>query len=1098
MNPTPLNLETSIPMCHPDKGCSFLIEASAGTGKTYSITYLVLHALLQGIPIEKILIMTFTEAATQELKERIVHSLHQFTQEIAGHSPVESDLPLSCKIAAKYAKTPEQWLQLLPKMQHIITNCDRLQIYTIHGFCNKILKTYAFESGIYFDCELEDDSAILQQVFRQVFRHHIVTNPDTTLLWEQVKKFWDNKSIRAILQCRLPPTMTDLTDIHHHITSQLEGSDLIKTNDLLHFLTECLIQFRTYKSTHNLISYDDMIHFVYAAICLNHHSLLGQTLAQTYQVAFLDEFQDTDTQQYAIFSRIFNHPNHALFMIGDPKQSIYKFRGADLNTYFKAAENAETIFTLNTNFRSSPKVIQTVNKLFERKDSFGYSEQLQFAPTQSGKANDPNFFELYLDDQPAKGLYFYDCNTIEDQHNHIINEIIALKRRGKLKNQLQQEQPIKFSDFAILVATNQNLEEISKLLHHAGIPAVAFGEESVLNSVEAGELFSFLKLICRFSERHLKEVLLTSFFQKANTELSDDQLIAICDMFSELRYTWNQHGIIAMWYHFLAMPTTLESASNLPYKSYLARQKNGEQKLTNYHHLIEILNQHEEEIGINPAKLLQFLNHLIVEDPKNEAYKLRLTTDSDAVQLLTVHKAKGLEFPIVFNYNLYHQLTYEKKETDYHETLREKLRLAYVSLTRAKLCNYVYAMEHEQHRLYIASLHYLLGREEKQAIPFESFCTKKYNRHRVTAKTPHIDYEQLFLNTIKEYAKELPDLITYDHLSSVPPTIYKHPEAESMALQKPPTFPEQILHTFDFASFSYLTYQADTKSHYFTPKEHDEVDDEILDVTEPQGIFALPRGTLFGSSIHEIFENYFNVGEKAFFANTSQFIFSPMSPLKEFQPSNDEAQHALFEQRKKDLMQMICQTLDSPFHIGETIVTLRHIQPCDAIVEMEFYYTLNQFSADSIAHIFDKHGKSDFAQACRSLNFSFNRGYMTGFVDLLFRKDNRYFIIDWKTNYLGATANSYNHAQIHASMLHSHYFLQYHIYSVALHLYLSKIIPNYDYNTHFGGIAYIYVRGRNQDKGIYTDKPSQSLIDDLARGLTLSFISPNAKETDHD
>lgn len=1097
MNPTPLNLETPIPMCLPDKGNSFLIEASAGTGKTYSITYLVLHALLQGIPLDKILIMTFTEAATQELKERIIRSLHQFTQEIADYAFGQNDLPLSCKIAQKYANTAEKWQQLLPKMQQITTRCDCLQIYTIHGFCNKILKTYAFESGIYFDCELEDDVAIMQQVIRQVHRRYVITNLNA-LSGDDFKIFWKPKSVHAMLQCRLSPTMTDNGEICEHIEKTIENSDLTKNNERIHFIKECLILFRLYKSTHNLISYDDMIHFVYSSVCLSQNSLLEKSLAQTYQVAFLDEFQDTDNQQYAIFSRIFQHPNHALFMIGDPKQSIYKFRGADLNTYFQAAQNANTLFTLNTNFRSSPKVIQTVNRLFSREDPFGHKELLQFSPTQSGKADDPDFFELYLHDKPYQGLCVFHCQTIEDQQNHIVNEILTLKQHGKLKNQHQEERAIHFSDFAILVTTNQNLQEINKVLHHANIPAIAFGEDSVLDSVEAGEIYSLLKLICRFSERHLKEVLLTSFFQKFNTDLSNEILLSVCDMFNELRYIWNQHGIIAMWYRFMSMQTALEPINKTTYKSYVANQINGEQKLTNYYHIIEILNNHEEEIGVNPDKILQFFNRLLIENNKDEAYKLRLTTDADAVQLLTIHKAKGLEFPIVFNYDLYKTLPYEAKEINYHEQLQEKLRLAYVSLTRAKLCNYVYAIEYGEKRHYISPLYYLLGKEEQQSIPFELFCTKKYNRHHKSKDISQIDYEQTFLNTIKEYANELPTLVTYKPLSSISVTAYEPDKKTPAAWCKLPNFPEQILRTFDFASFSYLTYQTGNTTHYFTPKENDETDSEILESSEPQGIFALPRGALFGSCIHEIFENYFNEGETSFFANPNSFIFSPMAAIKEFQPSNDKTLQLLFEERKKYLMQMICQTLDSPFHIGDTAITLRQIQPDDAIVEMEFFYTLNKFTANSISQIFEKHGKTDFAQACRTLNFSFDCGFMTGFIDLLFRKDNRYFIIDWKTNYLGATARSYTPKQIHDSMLHSHYFLQYHIYCVALHLYLSKIIPDYDYDTHFGGVAYIYVRGRNQTEGIYTDKPSRELINDIARGLTLTFSEPNAKENDYE
>ncbi len=800
-----------------------LIEASAGTGKTYAIAMLVMRFVVeQDIAIEKLLVVTFTKAATEELKDRVRSRLAEARRALAGRTDnIDSnvlDWLENLNIEPELAKQ---------RLDLALLDIDQAGIFTIHGFCQRVLREHALESGQLFDAELTGDLAVIKQACADDFWRKQVYNrsawevavltadyktPDALLasvdfIAAHDNVYPDGQNLDALLAelrrlaelakdkldgCasslrdsfadeKFKASYADTFELHyaalkdwlHGAATQIPGGDAFSLltgtglMEALHggkfranktqagderkaeYLAELAIDTSAFDALAsafkqitlafrrtlldtlredldkrlqqlNVLSFDDLITRLADALQSDKGALLAAELQQHFEAALIDEFQDTDDSQWLIFSRAFAVPNHYLYLIGDPKQAIYKFRGADIYSYLDAQKQADHQFTLGKNWRSHPYLVNAVNALFQRDQAF-LLEDLAFKSVNPAKSTDDG--ELHqagqalapmvlwqLPESGSKTGYWTAGKAAEEIRCAVVNEVVDLLTNGySLQPADRALQP---KDIAILVRTNTQARDYQAALRAAGVPSVLNSTESVFASQEAADLHALLQAVAHPGDMALLKQALTldwfdldgqALYQLINNETALD---AWMSRFLGYYQDWQQTGLMAMMQHLLAQERI---------RPHLSKTAMAERQLTNLHHLVELVQQAavDEHLGIN--KTLDWLRTAIAKASSAEDQQLRLESDDDAVKIVTMHRSKGLEYSIVFCPYLWQRsdrLNSEKllikchehdrmivdlgsedferrREQALKEELAEDLRVFYVAVTRAKYRCYI-------------------------------------------------------------------------------------------------------------------------------------------------------------------------------------------------------------------------------------------------------------------------------------------------------------------------------------------------------------------------------------------------------------------------
>lgn len=799
-----------------------LIEASAGTGKTFAIAMLALRLVVEaGLPIERLLVVTFTKAATAELKNRIRARLAEARQGLRDPSLVMD-------------RTMAQWLAGLSiepglavkRLEMALLDIDRAGIFTIHGFCQRILQEHALESGQLFDVELTDNLDAIRQLCADDFwRKQLYPRPawdvaamtsayatpdallasvgripegtpvypqesdlDNTLMAlkaavgraagqldavaDKLAAGWGQKnfkpSYRETFETRLGDfrrwlqgePMPPATDFLALLTTEglsngLNGNQFRKRGDQTAearkqaYLQELSIDSGVFDGVANALarlaldmrlalldtlrtgvgvrllqlntlSFDDLINRLAELLRGKQNCFLVDEIRQRFGVALIDEFQDTDSGQWEIFSILFASPSHYLYLIGDPKQAIYKFRGADIYAYLKAQSQAEYRYTLDKNWRSHPGLVAAVNTLFQRDNAF-YLQGLSFLPTQAAKSAEEG--HLQWDGQVLAPMMLWQLSESDSENGYwrpdrkdadrqiraaVAHEIAALLS-GACYLQPDGERLLA-QQIAVLVRTNKQAEEYQQVLREAGIASVLHNSQSVLLSSEAEDLFKVLQAVAHPDDSNLlKQALMLDWFgldgqalfRLINDEEAWDQRVT---QFLGYHQRWQKSGLMAMMRGLLATENVSVT---------LAQGSLAERRLANLQHLLELLQQAAIEGHLNMTQTLDWLvaemNVASKWSGASEQQQLRLESDDDAVQIVTMHRAKGLEYPVVFCPSLWQRngrLDTEKEKIVCHENgrmvadlgsdelprrrgqalaeeLAEDIRIAYVALTRA-------------------------------------------------------------------------------------------------------------------------------------------------------------------------------------------------------------------------------------------------------------------------------------------------------------------------------------------------------------------------------------------------------------------------------
>ncbi|MFQ2134758.1 exodeoxyribonuclease V subunit beta [Aeromonas hydrophila] len=1162
-----------------------LIEASAGTGKTYTIAGLYLRLLLghgplieegadagqpsaheRPLSVTEILVVTFTEAATAELRGRIRARIHE--ARLAFMRGESKDALLS-QLLAEVADHELAARRLLAAERQM----DEAAVFTIHGFCQRMLKQNAFESGALFETEfLTDDSQLRLQAVSDYWRSEFYPVdkplasavralwPSPAALLREMGSWLDNSELEMrppagdeTLAARHQAAMARIEAVKREWLAQTdeirrqtdgqvsrytgknyegwlakiadwaqdEGSGYAIPKELERFgqtvleenlkkggavptlplfsqidellasrpgIRDLILQraavvvrsrMQASKRQAHQLSFDDLLKDLDGALGSGLGERLCERIRTTYRVAMIDEFQDTDPQQYRIFHRLYGgHTDTALLMIGDPKQAIYGFRGADIFTYIQARRNVSAHYTLGRNWRSSSALVAAVNGLFERaKDPFIYEADIPFLPVEAqGKSK-----ALLLDGEAAPVLHCWQLSgqptfNKGDYQSRMarataveIHRLLTLARAGKAQI---GDQPVKAGDIAVLVRTGAEGKLVQQELARLAIASVYLSNrESVLAQVEAREILLILHA-CQNpgEERSLRAALATGLFDldaKALDELASDERAweSAVQEFMEYRKIWHKRGV-------LAMLRALLHRRNLA--SSLLASPNGERRLTNFLHLGELLQQVSCELDGEYA-LLRWLGEAASRPDGQDAEQvLRLESERKLVQIVTIHKSKGLEYPLVFlpficshraaDTPLFHEadgagnrtvldLTGAEEslaEAD-RERLAEDLRLLYVALTRGVYATWLGLApvrsgngKSEQTDLHQTAIGYLLQKGEEGDA-------------------------QTLATALTELAQALPGVAVGEPSLTRPAPMVV--EEEQLGEPQVRHFTGTLERDWWISSYSGLAAQGHghSKGVLANPGFDVEVVAEAAVVHEEDelqpSIFTFPKGARPGTLLHSLFE-------------TIDFQSAAGEPLAEH-IATLLAQDGFDESWAPVLQQQVEAVLNTPLETGfGEPVRLRDLAPERKQVELEFFLPMGRVTAPALTVLCQQH--DPLSRGNKPLSFATVQGMLKGFIDLVFEWQGRWYLLDYKSNHLGMSPADYSRPALEQAMAEHRYDLQYQIYSLALHRLLALRLPGYDFEQHFGGVFYLFLRGMPQG-GIFHTRPSRELVLGLDR-----------------
>jgi exodeoxyribonuclease V beta subunit len=1180
-----------------------LIEASAGTGKTYTLTALFLRLLLEKrLPINAILIVTFTEAATSEVKERVRNALREALGVLEGRPAKDSFIEALVK-GVNASKTA------LRCLKEALRSFDEAAIWTIHGFCRRILHDNAFESGIPFHMALVSDEVPLKrEIVEDFYRRYLYKETPLFVKFALQQKIGPDQLLKlikkrggrlflniipredmddssqeekayldALLEVRAawPAAGEEVAHIFLESEalnrsryrrpaasawiSQMDGLAASREEDPFLFkgfekftthtirtsvkkgqtpphhsffdLCECLhgrqeamesrlhrrlirlkaMLFRHLqeelsrrKAEKDILSFDDLLLRVHHALRDRGGDLLSSNIRRRFRAALVDEFQDTDPIQYAIFRRLFDHPGNTLFLIGDPKQAIYGFRGADLFTYLEAARQVDATFTLEKNWRADPELIVAVNSVFQNVTHPFLFEDI---PYQSAEPARKKRIPMKIHGESGSPLKLWFLPADSARHVNkgearerislaVAREILRLLSLSREQKAALGDRALREGDVAVLVRTNKEAHWIQKALSILEIPGVIHGTGNIFDSHEALEMERFMAAVMMPNhEASLKTALLTDmmglsgealYAMMAHGEQWEEWLVK----FKNYQELWTERGFFRMFGECIRREGILPRLMSL---------SQGERRLTNLLHLSELLHQAALDKGLNRTALLKWLrDQRDPNSPRSEEHQIRLESDENAVKIITIHKSKGLEFPVIFcpfNWDgsrirrgeelvIYHErgegmemtldLGTESQEEHLilaeEELLAENLRLLYVALTRAiHRCYLIWGRFNEAGSSAPAYLFHHPG-EGSQAIILDALeeSWRNLSDEEMMARLEEIKSEAQGSLSLTE----LPEGVL-EAYGPLPKAVV------SLSMEG---FSGKIDGQWGISSFSSLVTGRDQAVELADRDElgkvsEDEDDGDKVYEAEPSGLFAFPRGAKAGLFMHDLLENL-------------DFTRAD-GPLLDGLVADGLSRYGFEPHWHETICRMVRNLLSTPLDEKREAFRLSNIPNHERINEMEFYFPLKSVSPEKLKEIvsmpLSTGSMTGFPEHLGQLHFSPTRGFMKGFIDMIFRYDDRFWLIDWKSNHLGNRVPEYGHEALEREMKAKGYILQYHIYLLALDQYLRNRLRNYDYERHFGGVFYLFLRGIDPvwgtPYGIYRDRPDPGLMDHLRANL---------------
>ncbi len=1134
-------------------GKSNLIEASAGTGKTNLISLLYLRFLL-GINTEKIfsnlfinniLVLTFTDLAVLEIKNRILDNIKNLRISCIKNYPINNIIEeiYFC------IKNKSNIIDLLTRYEYYI---DNISVFTIHSFCKKIIYSNFIESGI--DCNniiIDNENGLIYELVIIFWRKYFSSLSVNILkiicsYWvsplklfnfllpifnilnfnfnkkrnyssiedcynkiiffiNKIKKLWLlnyniiydffflKRKIFSILNLKKwfleIKLWCNSKTIDFYIPNCLKKFSLnflLKKNfrinfnyinifkfidniflviqDLRNFIIIFCVNFIKkklikIKKEKLYFSFNDLIIRLNKILIEDKKSVLINIIRKNFPILLIDEYQDTDFLQFNIFNKIYLNNNSdlntKLILLGDPKQSIYTFRGANIFNYIKSKKNINFFYTLNKNWRSSSKFVKSINYLFSRVNNVFIFKEIKYLNVNYSKKN--NFFLIKNDTKLVSSINFSVFNNFKNINFktslakacaiQIVN-ILDRSNNFFLINGNSKRFLIP-SDIAILVHTNYEVNLIFSALQKFNLPINSILEKSnVFHTYEAKELFFLLKSIINPESCLLmSSALSTCFFDLNLIDIkniinNEFMLNKFINYFYFYKNMWDKSGILIMVKYIIKKNKKKKLFLKIKNKLWLS----------NILHISEILEK--KYFKIKSKKLLLFwLNDSILNTTKNkEEYYIRSSYNKNGIKISTIHKSKGLQYnvvwlPFLINFKLnnfyffFHNRKSYRVNIDLYKFKRnkffvdeeiysEEMRLFYVAITRCVYqCN-IFIYESNVKKFCFTYLGRLIGCNKKyffnelKNIIFNSF-NFKYIYFNFFDIISYLNYKKYFLYE-KNIITNNSNLFFYE---------YK----------------KFILNFSKITSNKFIKDNSICVENYIYKKKYD---------------CFLPKGKEIGNFFHKILEkvDFLNLLDN----NIILYYMFKFNILKKY-----------FFFIKKILFNILnVNLLTNNICLSSNKISFLY-------KEFDFFLPIKKFNFKKFMNIMKKY--DCFLKWNKNISYNKNNfeGFLNGIIDLVFFYKNRYFIVDYKTNWLGDNYINYKNNILYEYIYLHNYNVQYILYSIALHNYLKINVKKYNYNYNFGGIYYIFLRGLfldNKNKsftGIFYTRPDFLLINKL-------------------
>ncbi|MDO5535177.1 MAG: UvrD-helicase domain-containing protein [Propionibacteriaceae bacterium] len=1076
-----------------------VLEASAGTGKTFAIAALAARYIAEGgVTIDDLLLITFSRAATAELRTRVRERL-RMTAEALG-AAARGVRPTDAVAAHLAAGTPTEVAERAARLEDAFSRFDRAAIMTTHEFCHGMLAGLGILAPQTPQSTLvEDLRPLADEVAEDVYLRLFADAPHGAPF--PFGKVWDADP--------------GAQDIARHAVGEL--ADLVGAGTpgaagvRVEFAEAVRHEVARRKEERRLFSFDDQLTRLADALADPTTGPQARArLAARFPVVLVDEFQDTDPTQWSVLRSAFGSES-TLVLIGDPKQAIYGFRGGDVHTYAAAVTQADATTTLGVNHRSDPEVVEGVGRLFT---GVALGDGIIAPPVSHSQPS-------RLVGAPGTGwergiqvraLESDSAVRPSNARRAITADLVAVVGTlvGDDAPLRGTDAPLRRSDIAVLVRTNARGQEVATALASAGVPATFNGTNSVLATQAAEDWITLLRALDQPRRPFLQRALLTDFIGATLPDLAraDEQQHT---RWSVQIHTWARvlarSGVPALF-------AALDADNDLVAR--LLSRPDGERLVTDHRHLAELLHQHHARTGSGRAADLAAW--LVAERDGGAADTTqRRDTDADAVQVLTIHRAKGLQWPVVLLPEVSHQreatadtgrllvlpagntrildvagrqspARQDRWRRWQQEDADEALRALYVGLTRAQSRVVTWWAHHWD--VAASPLHRLLHATHDATQPARPALAYPTDDLPGGGSPTHLGWlagSQVVAVRAGEAATPASGPAT-----SGTPELATQPWLRT------------IDHVWRRTSYSGLTAAAHASA---APGDAALVSDEGLDEVSvpadpswsvPSPMADLPAGAAFGTLVHAVYEHTDATGDD-WRADLREAVEAALRRWPIAQVGADALATALVPSFTTPL---------GPLAPGRT---LRSFGPADHLAEMDFEFALDHPDATltDIAALLAEHLGADDPLADYpsrldhpGLGDQTLRGFLTGSIDSVLRlregeATEGFLVVDYKTNRLSApeedlTLGHYTPAAMAEAMMASHYPLQALLYCVALHRFLRLRMADYDPEQHLAGVLYLFVRGMageqtplvaGQPLGVFAWKPPAALVVAVSRLL---------------
>ena len=1099
-----------------------LLEASAGTGKTWTIGALVARYVAEGhVTLDQMLVVTFGRAASQELRERVRAQLVDAERALTDPGARRPDSAvLEVLLDADEAERSRR----RQRLREALAGFDSATIATTHQFCQLVLRSL----GVAGDT---DAQATLVEDLDDLLREVVDDLSLRTVAGEYEPPFSHAEALRLARaavhdpQARLEPYPEGSADPGSVPAHRTRFAGAVRAE----------LDLR--KRRRGVLGYDDLLSQLAEALA-HDDAPARQRMRQRWKVVLVDEFQDTDPVQWQVLDRAFS--GHAtMVLIGDPKQAIYAFRGGDVTTYLQAAATATTGKTLATNWRCDQALLDSLQVALcgaALGDQAIVVRDVEAATAGSRLTGAGAPFRLRVVRKHLLGKKPHAKLAVRDIRAHVVEDVARDIKRLLTSGARFDGRELLPRDVAVIAYKNSDLQAVQQALLAVGVPAVVAGSGSVFATPAATE---WLRLLEALEQPHrsarVRSAALTCFFGHSPAELDsataagEELTDRLTDRVREWAELFAARGVVAV----------LESASVGGLGARVLSQEDGERLLTDIRHVGQALHQASVDQGLGLVALLGWLRRQMNEDRTEVAddRTRRLDNDAAAVQLVTIHGSKGLEYPVVYVPTLWDRFPQKPAVPLFHsredaapgrrcidvggdgpewaahlrwareEDDGESLRLLYVALTRAKSQVVAWWAPAPSNTPASALQRMLFGRQPgwaevpaSQALHSEDKVAEILGiwqrlggpawEEAVWAAPPTTEPVGADVPlSVRRFARQVDTAWRRTSYSALSPAAAPQPAGPVSEPEEQPLADEPAL---DPPPDTAIDAAGDAAVDTGQPEQ----------VPSPMG--ALPVGATFGSLVHAVLET-----SDPEAPDLRQELVERIEEQRVRWPvSLDPAELA-------EALVAVCDTPLGPLAGGRT---LRQVPLRDRLCELQFElpltggddrsYPAAPVTLGDLAPLLRRHLPGDdplrpFADALAvpRLGGQPLRGYLTGSLDVVLRVREgsavRYLVADYKTNWLGGfpgdaeplTSRHYRPEALRAAMGHSDYPLQALLYAVVLHRYLRWRQPGYDPAAHLGGVLYLYLRGMcgpgtpvvgGEPCGVFSWRPPVALVEQLS------------------